>query len=370
MPIYLLQIENYWSQGNPQWFDIGRATLAELGIRLPAGNFTAALLGELCPVKLAMGWQKPADLFRRPTLTDPDKQAAMQVLTRVLVASTNGLPDLYPVVALRMVRLSLHYGNSPFAGVAYGVYGVLMVMAGLGRVADMYTLGQAGIAFTDRPDMHAGGFLQWLGYALFIAHYKEPLRTCCAHGQRAMTLCLEAGELTSYGYAAYAMLNYRMLNGIPLSEILDEFDHLMLAMKKFRLTQLEVNLSVWWQLAMTLTGAGTIPWKLAGPQWHEMNDFPNDPLHEKTLNLADHTYDYLFARLWIACLTEDWGTGLRYARKLEASRTALKVTENMNVSDFFYGICAAAQATADHGRERRRLLRRLRHSCRQLRTLA
>ena len=369
VPVYLLQIEYYWSQNINiiRSIEIGRIALAELGIHLPARYLKVTALLELIKVKLALRGRKLRNAFRLPPMTDAVQQAAMLILFRLMGPISNGFPDLYPLLALRMVRLSLRYGNSPFSGVGYGVYGLLLLTIRLGNVDDVYAVIQDGLRLTNQPEMQTGAYIQWFGYAIYAAHHKEPLHATWTHFQQTMTLCLETGDLNYYGYTLYLYLNYRFLSGIPLGVLLEEFTHLTPVVQKFRLAQVDSYVSVWQQLALTLSGAGTIPWKLAGPIWDETRDLPSGQGAGKPSELF---FDYYFAELWLAWLTEDWRAGLAYARKLEAWRLTAAASVHGYYIDLLSGICAATQATTASGPERLRLLFQLWRCCRQFRKMA
>jgi signal transduction histidine kinase/DNA-binding NarL/FixJ family response regulator len=362
--VYNLQIDYYWSQRNLKWLETGRTVLAELGVALPVKHFKLVALLELIKIQLLMRGRTPLVLLQLPTMTDTRKQAAMQILVRLGGPAMDNLPDLLSVTTMYLVRLSLRYGNAPFSGVGFGMYGLLLLTLGFGKVDDVYALVKAGITLTDQTDMQAGAFLQWFGYAGFAAHYKEPLRATWPLLQKVMTLCLERGEFNWYGCVLYIYLNHRLIGGDPLDQLLDEFAHLAPLLKKFRVEHFEESVRIWWQLLLTLSGTSAATWQLTGPIWDETTESPRLMAEKK-----EAVWDYYFSQLWLAWLTEDWSTGLDYCRKIAQWKQKLRLGYGP-VFDLFYGICVAEQATTAQGAERRRLLFRLWRCRRRLRKLA
>ncbi|MCZ0901606.1 hypothetical protein ON021_17055, partial [Microcoleus sp. HI-ES] len=98
--------------------------------------------------KLSLGLKRIEDLANLPEMTDPNQQAAMRILSGIISTAVQGKPRLVPLLAFRMVKLCIKYGNSPYASIAYLYYGV--VMCRLGDISLAYQCGQLAIRMLDK----------------------------------------------------------------------------------------------------------------------------------------------------------------------------------------------------------------------------
>ncbi len=69
-----------------------------------------------------------------PLMSDPEKLAAMNILSTMASAAYIGLPALYPLIAIEQIELSLQFGNAIETPYAYSTYGLILCAFG-GEIA-------------------------------------------------------------------------------------------------------------------------------------------------------------------------------------------------------------------------------------------
>jgi predicted ATPase/class 3 adenylate cyclase/tRNA A-37 threonylcarbamoyl transferase component Bud32 len=124
--------------------------LSLLGYKLPEKPGQLLVLKELIQAKWNLGRRKPADLLNAALMTDPEKKAAVRMLTEIgPSAFVLGNDNLYALTQLKVTNLSLLYGNSPESAYAYIVFGT--VMAGLfGNLEAAENFGKLALALNEK----------------------------------------------------------------------------------------------------------------------------------------------------------------------------------------------------------------------------
>ncbi len=83
-----------------------------LGQRFPEQPNTLHIVGALLKTKVVLWRKRPEDLLNLPPMTDPHALAAMRVLLKAATASYLTVPNLLPLFLVKMITLSLKYGNA------------------------------------------------------------------------------------------------------------------------------------------------------------------------------------------------------------------------------------------------------------------
>lgn len=199
--------------------DAARRALELLGERIPRDPSQFHVMAELAGTKLALAGKRVDDLRRMGRMSDPHKLAAMRILMLATAPAYFDSGNLMPILALRMVRLSVRYGNAAYSPYSYAMYGVVLcgvlsdMRGGLafGRLAlEAIDLFDAPPAIRGRVAMVFGGFiLHWSGSMAETL----PFFSDGAHAS------LEAGDLEFHGYNRYGYASYAFMSGMPLGKV-------------------------------------------------------------------------------------------------------------------------------------------------------
>jgi predicted ATPase/signal transduction histidine kinase/CheY-like chemotaxis protein len=203
--------------------DIGLKALAELGIPLEEPDEGEIELSLQRFYKLTAVDDEA--LLNLPELHDPHKLAAMLLMREAMNGAFFVGSNLLFTISMKMVEITIEYGNSPHAAVAY-IYQAAFMLAGRRR---------------DFPNAHRFGQLAWrlneeryhvkpyeaiildcLGG--FISHHTQDIPTALTQLERGYYVALENGMYTWVGYCAINALYMSFWGPYSLEEIRERID--------------------------------------------------------------------------------------------------------------------------------------------------
>jgi predicted ATPase len=109
-----------------------------LGIELEtdASKIVELLPGELAEIERLMAGRRPADLATLPELVDPDITTGIGIVLQSMPAAFQNLQtELFGLMAIRNLNLTLRFGAGPLAACVYAMYSI--VLRGLGAGSDV-----------------------------------------------------------------------------------------------------------------------------------------------------------------------------------------------------------------------------------------
>jgi len=122
----------------------GLQVLKLLGITLPENPTKLNVLLGLFRTKCALWGKQIEDLTYLPEMTDPNKLAAMRILSTASTSAYFAVPILLPLIVFKQVNLSLKYGNASSSSYAYVGYG--LVLCGIvGNIETGFQFGQLSL---------------------------------------------------------------------------------------------------------------------------------------------------------------------------------------------------------------------------------
>jgi len=147
--------------------------LKTLHIRFPKHPKKYHVMFEIFRIRWMIAERRIENLIEHKPMTEPDKLSAMRILLLMTTASYYISPELRVLVALKMVLLSLKFGNSPISPFAYAVYGA--ILCSIVKQTDYgYLFGKMATALLDfQQNVDYVARTQFIINA-FIRHWKEP----------------------------------------------------------------------------------------------------------------------------------------------------------------------------------------------------
>ncbi|MCT7966966.1 AAA family ATPase [Laspinema sp. D1] len=125
--IYEFKIQACMAQAQQlEAVQIGVNIANQLGIHLSKHPTRANIQRELEKTQALMVDKDPTDLVTWPVMMDPEKLAAMRILSSLVSAAYQAAPSLLPLIVFEQVNLSIQFGNSPWSAFAYASYGVIL----------------------------------------------------------------------------------------------------------------------------------------------------------------------------------------------------------------------------------------------------
>ncbi|MEO6894260.1 MAG: adenylate/guanylate cyclase domain-containing protein [Ginsengibacter sp.] len=211
----------------------GLDILKKMDIHLPLKPGKFAVLKDLLKIKFLLR-NKSMDYYNQlPEMKDPEKSAAMRILSDIASASFFAVPDLVPLLAFKMIRLTIRYGlsrKSPFSFVAYGY--ILSVF--LNEIDRGISFGEIALHLAKK--IHATESIASIVSTnnLFLVHRRVPITETIPNLEKAFTSGLESGDNEYTSYAAHNIVYQLYIMGYSLPDLAKRAETLELKIEKFQ----------------------------------------------------------------------------------------------------------------------------------------
>ncbi|GAB4281165.1 MAG: AAA family ATPase [Oscillatoriaceae cyanobacterium] len=177
----------------------GRLALSFLGIELPPSDEPADLSAEIHMIAEMLGDRPIASLLDAPQMIVTEPKIILKVLTNLQPAAYLSTKYLLDTIIIKMVKISLQYGNIPESSKAYCTYGVLLGYIS-GNYQDGYEFAVLGVKlsenFTDQALICKNCYI--VGH--FVYYWVKHIRQVIAVFDEGYQAGLESGELQYAGY--------------------------------------------------------------------------------------------------------------------------------------------------------------------------
>ncbi|NUQ75003.1 MAG: AAA family ATPase [Polyangiaceae bacterium] len=232
----------------------GLAGLALFGITLPETeeDVRAALSAELAEVRINLRDRPIEELAGTPLMTDPAKRAALKLLTSLTSPAFIIHRDLYSLVVVKQVNLSLKHGHSDLSAYGYANYGLILA-AVLNQFADAFAFGQLALDLNERlGNVDLSCKLNFL-VGEYI-HFFKPLRASLDYFARAYRDGMESGDFPYLSYVSRQILMTRLALGHDLDDVQKEVARSLTLMERTKDTLSSAAIQVGKQMVANLEG--------------------------------------------------------------------------------------------------------------------
>jgi len=305
VPVIDLKIQSYIAQNKLQdALETGIHLLKLFGINFPQAPTEADMRLELESTKkqyIERDWpvkQSVEQLIDLPPMRDPNHLAVMCILNRIFPPAYLAMPELMPLIVLKMVKLSVTHGNAPESAFAYANYGLLLC-GRVGEIETGYHFGELALTLLECGPMQTGQVRTLVNVNFFIKPWQTHLRDTLEPLQKAYQIGLESGELT---FAAYALHDYGLHSYFSsqklaiLAEEMPIYGEMLSKLRQERMLQLN---KLYRQVIANLMGESDKPCDLNGPLYNEeemrlLHTQANDKTALCGLYFNKLTLNYLF----------------------------------------------------------------------------
>ncbi|EGK86803.1 GAF domain-containing protein [Microcoleus vaginatus PCC 9802] len=211
---------------------LGVQTLELLGIKLKAFPEEDELIAEVNQANETIAARKIENFIDLPEMQDPEKLAAM-VLLRECVPPAYFLGSrLLFILGIKMIELSLTYGNSPHSSVGYIYYSLTLAFVAQ-DFETAYKFGNLALRLNDdQYQMKRYEALILNMWGGFVSHYTEPLDRSKEHLMRGYYSGVENGAYQWAGYCAINFLFMCFWGTDSLKELSEKIDKIIPGLKK------------------------------------------------------------------------------------------------------------------------------------------
>jgi len=180
-----------------------------------------------------LGRREIEELIDLPLMSDPAAEATMEVLTRAWSPATFSDTNLQSLVLLRMVNLSLEFGNTEASCQAYAH---VFAIAGphFGNYEAGRRFGRLGYDLVERRGFKRFQARTYMAYAVGVVSEIGPLRAASDLLRHAFEAAQTAGDLTYAAFAWTQLVAILQLAGEPLVNAQREAERGLEFVKKAR----------------------------------------------------------------------------------------------------------------------------------------
>ncbi|MEZ2276038.1 MAG: AAA family ATPase [Microcoleus sp.] len=312
--VYEVKIQAYTAQNKPlEAIDTALSVLKLLGIRFPQKPTQLNIFLELVKTKLSLVGKRIEDLIDLPVMTNPDKLAAMRILSTVVSAAHFATPELLPMMVFKQVNLSIKYGNTSVSSCAYATYGLILAGETVGDIETGYQFGQLALLLLDKFNTKELKARTIFIVNYFVKHWKEHLRETLNPLQNAYSIALETGDLEYAAYSVCVYCYHSYVLGKELATVEAE-----MAMYSNTLSQLKQETSYYYnqlnrQVLLNLMGQAEDKCLLIGESYDERKMLPLH-LSAKAQNICHSLYFYKF---FLCYIFQDYQQAIENAKSAE-----------------------------------------------------
>ena len=183
--------------------EIGLEFLKLLGFTFPKNPTEVDIQLAIQETVAILAGKKTEDLINLPTMKNPEKLVAMNIITKLLMPAYVGMHSLITFLVSQQVNLSVQYGNAADSSYAYAMYGLLL--CGTNDIETGYQFGQLALRLLEQfSNREIQARTDVMAFA-FLIHWKQPIRSILLPFLGAYKSGLETGDLE---FAANAATSY------------------------------------------------------------------------------------------------------------------------------------------------------------------
>jgi PAS domain S-box-containing protein len=327
--VYEVKIQTDIAQNQPlEAINTGLHILRQLGISFPETPTQSDIQLELDTITSLIGEKPIKDLLCLPKMTEPNKLAAMRILSSITIAAYVAVPDLMPLLVSKQVNLSIQFGNAVVSPFAYAFYG--LILCGTSRNIEIgYEFGQLALNLLSHLNVHSLRARTLLIVNNFIVHWKEPIRNTIQPLLEAYQRGLEVGDLEFAAYCAHCYCFQFYAVGKELVEVECEMAKYNEAIRQIKQKPALTWNQIYQQAIANLTGFSVSPIRLVGEFYNEENGL----LQHEVANDGTATFDVYFNKLILCYLFSEYAEAVR--NSAIAERYLIRII-GTPVSPFYY----------------------------------
>ncbi|MCP4113051.1 MAG: AAA family ATPase, partial [Desulfobacteraceae bacterium] len=217
--VYKIRIMSYVAQNRLQEAVVsGLEILEQFGVKFPEKPGKLSFIYELVKTKLALRGKDNNDLINLPSMNDRKMIAAMRILMAISSPAYMSGTAIYPLIVLKLVSLTLKYGNALESVVAYSGYSTILC----GVLDDFdtgYRFGMLSMELMEKFNALNTKTKVIMLFNTFIRHWKEHMKEVLPSYKKGYKTGLEYGDLEYGCYCLYLHGVQSFFTGADLSDI-------------------------------------------------------------------------------------------------------------------------------------------------------
>ncbi len=220
--VYNLLVIQYTLRGYyEQAIVAGKNSLGLLEIELPETDLQTAIDREFAKVKENLGTQEIANLINQEEKQTKISKLALVLLTNLMTPTYLSNPELWKVMVLKGVNISLEFGSVAESCLCYSNYGMIL-NSYLGDYHSAYQFGLLALKLTDKFGISGLKCKACAGFANSLSFWFKHIKESNIINQEGYGAALESGDLEYAGYLLHNTSLNSLFQGQPIPEMLKE----------------------------------------------------------------------------------------------------------------------------------------------------
>ena len=240
-----------------------------LGVKFPANPTRVRhVLPQLLRTQLALRGRTMDDLAKLPEMSDPHTLTVIRVTSRVFSPAFRAAPSLFILFVLKVINLSLKFGNTSLSSFAYACYG--LVLCGiLGKIERGYEFGQLALRLLERFNAKALEAKVFVVVYTFVSHWRKHTRTTLPHLLASYQSGLETGDFEFAAHSLFVYANASYIVGNELPSLAQQMTGFAETIRQIGQVTTQHLVGVYQQVAHNLMESVEYPWRLQGEYYDE-----------------------------------------------------------------------------------------------------
>ncbi|MCU7922835.1 MAG: diguanylate cyclase [Candidatus Thiodiazotropha sp. (ex Dulcina madagascariensis)] len=322
-----------------------------LDIHFPLPADQEYIGARLTHIGKALGVRSIDSLSRLPKMTDPRALAVMETLTTLASPAYNYSPELFLLLVLKQVELSLSRGNAADSAFAYSTY-ALVLCAVEERYDDGDAFGRLSIDLMRRLKAESFKAKIYLDVYLFVHHWKHPLRETLKPLLEAYRSGLDQGDLLFAALSAHVYCHHTLFSARSLPETAEEFTAYHAAIARLDQQAVLHWTEIFQQTVLNLMGRNDEPLNLNGEAFSEVDK----AYLFKEENDKTACFLYHFNKLILCCLFGVYDQALVHAQRAEDYLHSVMGIIHVPLCRFYASLTRLALTGSAEGVQREALL--------------
>ncbi|GAB2671165.1 AAA family ATPase [Paenibacillus thermoaerophilus] len=197
---------------------IGMEGLAAFGVRLPRRVRRRHVWKGLLATRRNWLSAPAQSILQLPVMTDPEIKALASLMLHASTPSYFVNPDLYLLLMMNMIGLTLKHGLSAESANAFNALGMLLG-SGLGQYRQGEAYGMLSLKLNERYPSRMLDSKIHFAFGAFINHWTRHIETSIPYLWRSYHTGIQSGDVVFAGYAITYILLMLEFKGVPLEEL-------------------------------------------------------------------------------------------------------------------------------------------------------
>lgn len=311
--VYEIKIKAYGAQNQAlEAVNTALGFLQLLGIEFPENPSQSDIQLAIAETTANMNGREIQDLINLPEMTEAQPLAIMRILSSAIALAYQAVPQLFPLIVLKQVNLSLKHGNAPLSAFTYTVYGVFLCGV-LGDIESGYQFGKLAESLLSKFTAKEVNVKVLETFNHLIRPGREHIRETLKPLLEVYSNALEIGDLEFAAYSLYACSCHAYFIGEELTEIACKMDVYTNCIKQIKQERILYWHKIYQQTVLNLKETVKDSCKLIGNAYDEGEMLP---IHIEANDGIALLYFY-FCKIQICYLFTDYPQAMDNAVRIE-----------------------------------------------------